>query len=256
MGSDLLNWFIPEALGSGTTAMLIVASFFTSGLTAAFGIGGGVALLAILLNVLPPAIVLPVHGIVQTGSNLGRAVIMRRQIRMGIVRWFAVGTVIGIVLASLVFVALPTAVLQLILALFILWVLWAPGLSKKDIEDRGFLLVGAGAAFCTMFIGASGVLVGAFWSVARLTKQGVVATHAACISIQHGLKVVAFGFLGFAFHDWIGLVVAMVASGFIGTLLGKHVLTRLPEHLFAQLFKLTLTVLALRLLWNALRGLI
>jgi len=252
----MVDWLIPDALTGSTTALLVVASFFTSGLTAAFGIGGGVALLAILLNVLPPIVVLPLHGIVQTGSNFGRAVIMRREIRTEIVVWFSIGTAIGITLASLVFVALPTEILQIVLGTFILWVLWAPGLSNRDIENRQFLLVGAGAAFCTMFIGASGVLVGAFWSVAKLTKQGVVATHAACISFQHALKVVAFGFLGFAFKDWIGLLVAMVLAGFLGTVLGKHVLSRLPENLFARLFKLTLTALALRLIWSAVRAML
>jgi len=251
--SEIINWIVPESLSAGSTTLLIVASFFTSALTAAFGIGGGVALLTILLSILPPMVVLPLHGIVQTGSNLGRAVIMWRDIRTAIFGWFSAGTAIGIVAASMVFVSLPTEVLQIVLGLFILWVLWAPGLQNRDIENRQFLLVGAGAAFCTMFIGASGVLVGAFWSVARLTRQGVVATHAACISVQHGLKVIAFGFLGFAFSEWIGLLTAMVASGFLGTVLGKQLLSRLPEQLFAKLFKLTLTVLALRLVWSALR---
>ena len=33
--------------------------------------------LAVLASVLPPTVVIPVHGIVQIGSNLGRAVVMR-----------------------------------------------------------------------------------------------------------------------------------------------------------------------------------
>jgi hypothetical protein len=39
----------------------------------AFGIGGGAALLAVMASLVPPAALIPVHGVVQVGSNLGRA---------------------------------------------------------------------------------------------------------------------------------------------------------------------------------------
>ena len=224
-------------------------------MTAAFGIGGGVAMLAVLLNVLPPQIVLPIHGIVQAGSNIGRAVVFYKDIHVGIFAWFTLGTILGIIVASFLVVSLPTAVMQLVLALFILWVLWGPKLVKREIQTPGFFFVGAGAAFCTMFIGASGVLVGAFWSVARLGKRGVVATHAACTSTQHTFKVIAFGVLGFVFTEWIGLVFAMVVSGLAGTIMGKQVLARLPEHIFSKIFKLCLTILAGKLLIDALLSL-
>ena len=53
-----------------------VLSFFTSAMTAAAGIGGGVVLLAIMATVYPPAVLIPVHGMVQLGSNGGRALLM------------------------------------------------------------------------------------------------------------------------------------------------------------------------------------
>ena len=70
------------------------------------------------------------------------------------------------------------------------------------------------------------------------------------MSAQHGLKIIAFGLLGFAFVEWLPLLAAMVACGLVGTWLGHKVLSRLPERIVAWAFRLILSALALRLLWT------
>ena len=75
-----------------------------------------------------------------------------------------------------------------------------------------------------------------------------VSTHAMCAMFQHALKIVVFGFLGFAFWEWIPLIIAMVASGFLGTVTGKVLLERLSERVFGWAFKALLTLLAARLI--------
>ena len=105
-----------------------------------------------------------------------------------------------------------------------------------------------------MFVGATGPFVASFITPERLERHGVVATHAACMTVQHSLKVAAFGFLGFAFLPWIPVLVAMIAAGFVGTLLGKRLLDRLPHRAFKRVFKAILTILALRLLYAAAVG--
>ena len=41
------------------------------------------------------------------------------------------------------------------------------------------------------------------------------------MTLQHCLKVIAFGLLGFAFGPYLFIIAAMIVSGFIGTLIGK-----------------------------------
>lgn len=243
---------LPDILSPGWALTLIFMSFLTSAFTAAFGIGGGVALITVLLQILPPAVVLPLHGIVQTGSNGGRAWAMRESIHWPIWRWFLIGSIVGVALASMVFFSLPTRALLLCLSAFILWSLWAPKFKASGIPEVGFIGVGALATFLTMFVGATGPIVAAFWDQKKLGKQGQVATHGAVMTVQHGLKCVAFGFLGFGFSEWLPLIIAMVVLGYAGTLLGKKVLARLPEETFAIGFKWTLTLLALRLAYQGL----
>ncbi len=52
---SLLAWLVPPDLPIWAVLMLIVSACLTSAMTAAFGIGGGVLLLAIMSMLLPAA---------------------------------------------------------------------------------------------------------------------------------------------------------------------------------------------------------
>jgi uncharacterized membrane protein YfcA len=252
---NLLSW-LPAETSPLAALALIVISFITSAISAAFGLGGGVAMLIALLSLTPPIVALPVHALVQIGSNAGRAWMLRTDIMTDIVRWFVPGSLVGVVLASQVIVSLPTQWLQLLLALFILWSVWAPRVSALAVSDKAYLGVGALTSFATMFLGATGPLLAAFLSPDRYGKVRTVSTHAACMTMQHLIKVIAFGFLGFVLTQWLPLVLVMIISGVIGTWTGRGLLRRLPESTFKWLFKGVLSILALRLLYKALSGLV
>jgi uncharacterized membrane protein YfcA len=242
---------LPPDVSALTAIGLAALSLLTSALRAGAGVGGGLVLLSALASFLPPVVVIPTHGVVQIGSNAGRAALMHQHIERRILLPFVLGSVLGVVLGAKLFVALPAPVLKTILGLFILAVVWLPKLKASRIPNRGFTLVGIVGSFCTMFVGATGPFVASFITPDRLDRHAVVATHAACMTMQHTLKVVAFGFLGFAFLPWLPLLAAMIGAGFLGTLLGRRLLDRLPHRIFARAFKVILTVLALRLLYVA-----
>ncbi|NIM27873.1 MAG: TSUP family transporter [Gammaproteobacteria bacterium] len=247
----LATSLLPPGVSALAATGLVALSLLTSALTAAAGIGGGLLLLSVMATFLPPAILIPTHGVVQLGSNAGRAALMRRQIDRHIVVPFALGSLLGVAVGAKLFVALPTPTLQIVLGMFILASVWLPKLKTSTIPNRGFVVVGMLGSFCTMFVGATGPFVASFISPDRLERHAVVATHGACMTLQHTLKVVAFGFLGFAFLPWAPLLVAMIGAGFVGTLIGRRVLDRLPHDVFARFFKVVLTLLALRLLYAA-----
>lgn len=231
---------------------LVAASVFTSASTAALGFGGGLAMLALLGNVLPTAAVIPVHGVIQLGSNAGRAAVFRRD---AVWPWFAIfsiGAVIGTVIGAAMVIRLPDTVLQTVLGLFILVAVWSPSLGIAPRSRWMLAPLGAIGSFLTMFVGATGPLVAACLAPLHLSRHRLIGTLAALMTLQHGLKVVAFGVLGFAFTPWVPLLVAVIGAGFAGTLLGRWLLDRLPEHTFRVLYRGILTVLALRLLYSAL----
>jgi uncharacterized membrane protein YfcA len=249
----VLTALLPPDLSLGTAALLIGVSFFTSATTAVFGLGGGVMMLAVLASVLPPTVVIPVHGIVQVGSNLGRAVVMRAHIVWALILPFAIGSVVGVALAAALVTDLPAKVLNAVLGLFILYSTWTPKLKPAGVPNWVLAPVGAVSSFATMFLGATGPLVAAFISPDRLERHEVIASHAASMTIQHGFKIAAFNAIGFAFLPWLPMLALMVASGFLGTLVGRRTLDRLPARAFSIIFKTILTLLALDLVRGALR---
>ena len=208
-------------------------------------------MLIALLSVTPPHIALPVHAMIQLGSNAGRAYLLREHIMGGIVRWIIPGSIAGIVIASLVFVKLPIQTLQWMLALFVLWTVWAPKGKVREVPEIAYLGIGALTSFANLFLGATGPLLAIFLSPARYGRDKTVATHAASMLLQHLFKVIAFGFLGFAMLRWIPFLGAMIICGFAGTAIGGVLLKRIPEERFKLLFKVVLTALAIRLLYRA-----
>ena len=244
-----MDW-LPEVISISQAVVLVVTSLLTSMLTAAMGIGGGVLLLAVMATILPAAALVPVHGLVQLGSNGNRAVMTRSHIDWSLVKLFAIGAVIGALVASFIVVQLPVSIIQLCVAGFILFLVWGPKPARHEVSPQGLVLAGAGTTLATMFVGATGPLVAAFVHRHRYEKYRTVATFAACMSFQHLLKMFVFGLAGFAFTEWLPLIMLMILGGFIGTWIGLHLLKKIPADRFQLIFKLLVTVLAFRLIWQ------
>ena len=227
---------------------LIFASMFTSFITSAFGIGGGAILLGLLAVKLPPVALLPIHGIVQVGSNLGRTIIFFKNIKKDTLIPFTVGTIIGSIIGGSIFIQIDTWILQLSIALFILWSVHGkiPIIGSKHIT-----IGGAFSGFMTMFFGASGTLVAGMVKTLNLEPVRHLATHSALMSIQHLIKAIVFGFVGFTYSEYFLLIFLMITSGFVGTILGKKILVKYGSKYFKLILNATLTIIALYLIWNA-----
>ena len=82
---------------------------------------------------LPPAVLLPVHGVVQIGSNFGRAVLMRRDIARPLVLPFLLGSIAGVALGAQIVGLLPRSAMLALLGAFILWSVWSPKLKPARL---------------------------------------------------------------------------------------------------------------------------
>lgn len=251
---EILTQFLPAGVTPAAAFTLIVLSFFTSALTAAFGIGGGMVMIGGISAAVPPATIVAVHGVVQLGSNLGRAIVQRRHAVWRLVWPFALGSAIGIAIGAWLVVSLPVRVLLGSLGVFILVMVWLPKPKIPGLEKSGVLLGGLISSVLTMFVGATGPFIQSVLLAFKLEKKQLVATQAVAMAIQHGLKVLAFSFVGFSFWAWGPLLAAMVGAGFLGTLLGTALLERLPERWFQAAIKAILTIIAIDLLRRAVLG--
>lgn len=240
---------LPPEVSVSTASVLVVSSAITAALTAGLGIGGGVLLLGIMAFLLPPLVVIPIHGAVQIGANVGRTWLMREHINRELIRPFVLGAALGAGCGGLMALQLPARWLNVGLALFILYAVWGhwPAMRRTGIWLSAIFI-----SFFSMFVGATGPLVAALMKTQTLDRQAHMATFSACMSLQHGLKIAVFGWLGFHFGAWLPLLGAMVASGALGTWLGERWLAGRTDSHFQSALHWLLTAMALQLLWQGL----
>ena len=244
---------LPPAMPLLDAGLLVTASLVTSFISAAFGIGGGFTLIALLALLLPPAALIPIHGIVQLGSNAGRVGIMLKQVVWRPVMPFVIGTVTGAGLGALVVVQLPPWAVQLALGVFIIWAVFA---KLPPIQQRYILFGGVFSSFLTMFFGATGNFIAAMVKSMNLDPVPHVATHSLMMTFQHLVKVLIFGLIGFQFGPYMILIFGMVISGFIGTVIGSRFLTKAGGIYFKPVLNTILFLAAARLIWAGVEGLL
>lgn len=247
----LLQSLLPPALEPFAVLLLVLSSVVTSMITASLGAGGGLLLLLLMALWLPPAALIPVHGIIQLGSNGGRALLTWRHIDWRLIVYFAPGVVAGSLLAAWLLMELPVWLWQFIIAAFVLYLCWGPRLPALALGLPGTFAAALLTTFASMFVGATGPLVAAFVKQVQRDRFATVATFAAAMTLQHAPKALVFGFAGFVFLDWLAFIAAMIVAGLLGTWIGIHWLRHISDRRFALTLNILLSLLALRLLWQA-----
>lgn len=245
--------YLPDGIAPAAAVLLVLLAGFTSFISAAAGSGGGTLLIAVMALVMPVQAIIPVHGLVQVGSNTSRSLMMWRHIHWPTLLYFVPGALLGTIAAAYFLVVLPAAVLQLSIAFFVLYLCWGPKLPSTVLNNTGTLVAAGLTTFIGYFVGASGPLVAVFikqkFAGDRATTVGTFATT---MVVQHGPKALVFGITGFVFKEWWLLVLLMIAAGAVGTKLGLLRLFKLSEQRFSLYFNMVLTLIAVRLLWQAL----
>ncbi|MCF3933971.1 sulfite exporter TauE/SafE family protein [Acuticoccus sp. M5D2P5] len=246
-----MSALLPAGIDPTGAAALVLLSVFTSALSASVGIGGGVLLLAAMTFVVPIEALVPIHGVVQLGSNLGRVTLLAKDVAFRLIVPFTIGCVLGAVIGGLLVTDLPENLLLLIIGVFVTATTWLK-LPPLGRGERGILAAGGlFATILTMFVGATGPFVMMLMRQSGLSHAGLVATTSMGMTIQHALKVSAFATLGFAFGAWVPLIAAMIAAGFVGTFIGARLLKSLPEASLKLSLKIVLTLIGAQLILRA-----
>jgi uncharacterized protein len=232
-----------------TVALLVAVAFVTAIVSAIIGMGGGILLLATLVSFLPPIVAIPLHGVIQIASNGSRVVVQRRHIQMGIAAPFAILVLPGAVIGYVALTSVPASVASMALGVFILGAVWIrmPAPTRPRSVFRRFLLLGGAAGVANTSVGSSGPLIAPFFLGLGLTRHQIIGSKAACQAQGHLAKIIVFGMAGFAWSDYsllLGLTVLAVVGG---TVVGSRILDRVNERTFVVLYKVTLTLIAIRM---------
>ena len=169
----------------------MVATSFLSGL---FGMAGGLVLIGVLLFVLPLPAAMALHAITQIASNVWRAVLWRRHIRVPVAAAYAAGCLAALGIWSLWrFVPEPAAAL-LFLGVVPFLARLVPERWRPVPENRVHGVVFGMLCMTLMLLtGVAGPVLDRFFLDGRLDRREIVATKGACQIFGHGAKLLYFG---------------------------------------------------------------
>ena len=241
--------------------ILIVSALITSSISAVLGMGGGIILLGIMALIIPQGyMVIALHGIIQLFSNTTRTYIFRKHLKKNIINEFIKGAFIGVAISAIIIFLLiqlydvgsaseiKVDFLKPIIGVFIIWYLFLKG-PKKEKKSKSFVKVGFISGLASIFVGATGPLIAPFFLSGNLTKENIIANKAACQMITHLTKIPLFiYFFNVSYISEYSLLIPLILSVYIGTNLGKKLLSFIPERTFKLLFKTALTIIAIKLI--------
>lgn len=226
---------------------LFAIAFISSCVAGALGMGGGILLIALMPGLVPVQAIIPVHAVTQFASNSSRMFFGRSHIDYSLIPAFFVGAVLGAWLGGQVYQDLDLNWLPGIIGLLILYITWVPlpkvsGGRKSALVALGFYQTGLG-----MLVGATGPLGAAVLRHYNTGRDWLVVNTAVYMSVNHALRAIVFGMLGFSFAPWLWLMLGMVVAGVLGSWVGTRLRAHIPQESFQRWFKWLLSLLALRM---------
>lgn len=245
--------------------------FFSSLLSGVIGMGGGTLLLSILSFFFPYHVLIPIHGTAQFFSNFFRSLFLWKFIEKKIFGFSLLGIIIGSYLSSFVIkTILLTQYASLFILFIILYALTSPQkLWKKTFLDRfftqmfrsihpnkslflKFFIIGQIVGFLGPIVGATGPILASFFLQSHLTKEKLVATKAAIQMTVHLFKIFIFLHLSFPFAKYSLIILLTIVGTVIASWLGTRLLKKINQAIFITLFKIFLSLAALKILYNLL----
>lgn len=232
--------------------IITLTSLFTSALSSATGMGGGVLLFSVMTLYFPINVLIPVHGIIQFFNNFFIIIFLKQHLKKSLIRPFFWGSLLGVAIsAGLVNQIIKTNIPQIIIIILIVYSFFKPKkLPALEITHRHFFWVGIITGFLGMIAGAIDPVLGPFFVRNDLNKEEIIANKAMMQAIVHLAKIPVFYFLGFDYLPYLTLCLITNFTCIFGTKFGIIVLKRMNEKVFLTVFKTALFLTGLRLIYK------
>lgn len=238
------------------TAVIALGTLLVSFFNAAIGPTGGMQL-ALVAYLLPPQLSIPTHGVITGVSSLARAVQLRRYIDWNLFWRFAPASVIGTLVASVIFIRIHEGILLSLIGCAIFVNNFVPyrrlvGRRAAPLLDG---MIGLVTGLLTVFVGATGPVIFTYIAASDKGRREVMGTAAACTTLQHLAKVLAFSFIvTTVLLEYAGDLAIFGCAAILGTRLGADALTALSEQTFRIGFKTATSLIALYLIFTGVTG--
>jgi len=232
-------------------AVLAAGAFVASVVNAMFSAGGALIILALTSTVLPVSAVVPIHSTLLIGSTSTRAFAFREHIDWSITRSFLAGSVVGAVIGSRVYFSLPDDLIRASIATLMLVAIWLPSLKWRPRIRHPWTIVGFVHTLLSTLFAYGAVFQGVILHTA-LKRREVIGTVGGCLTGMGLLKIGGYALNGFDYRPYLPVIATAIALSFAGTWIGRHFVEKISERLFRIVFRILITVTALRLIWLSL----
>lgn len=226
--------------------------FVAAFINASFATGGVYIMLAVVSAVLPLTVTIPLLPALALPSLFARIFLFREHINKSIVKAFVIGSIFGVLLGGQIFVSLDERVISLAIGSLILFITWWPNISVKLPRFNVFSYIGFSHSFIGTLFGVGGILQPAILRTS-MTQAQITGTLAACLFIMDIFKISSYVHNGFSYIPYTYPLMIAILLGFLGAWLGKRISVSISQNTFRRVFKLIITLVAIRLL---LKGLI
>ena len=213
-----------------------------------FSAGGALIILAITSTVLPIQAIVPIHATLLIGSTATRVLFFWEHIDWRIAGPFLVGSLFGALIGARVYIELPEALIATAISSLMLVALWLPKVTWRPRIRHPWVIVGFIHTFISTLF-AYGALLHSIILHTDLKRQQVVGTMAGGLTGMGVFKIAGYVFYGFDYSPYLVTIAAAVAVSFLGTAVGKKLGSRLSEDKFRLIYRVLITITALRLLY-------
>lgn len=227
--------------------IMTIVCIFTAGISAVFGMAGGVIVFLILgfFVDLPTAIAL--HAVIQFISNFSRILIAFKSINWYTVFWFSFLLIPFAYLGSLSLTYFNEYYLQIFVGLCIIASVLIPKKGKNKIAAPAWLLVlfGAICSYLSMLVGAIGPLLSAFLNQTDLKKEALVSSKAMAQILNHLVKIIMMSaVIDFDYAAYQQEILILSIATIIGSVIGNKILKKINDNVYDKLNDWILIILA------------
>jgi len=241
---------VQDAIAMAAVGGAALVGFTIAGVA---GFGGGPVILPALIWVLGPRDAIPILSMAQFVASVVRFLMYRPAVDWRVIRWYSLGAIPVAILSSLLFIITPPTVFIRVLGVGMLLLVayrYTPWSQRRKMSLWGFSLVGVATSFFSGFLGIGGPVPAPFLLAYGLVGGAYVGTMGGCTLVTQLFKLVVFGNSALLTPFTLAVGTAIGAISWIGALLGKRILHRIPEWWFHRLIEALLIVVGLLFLFR------
>ncbi len=215
------------------------------------GTGGTAVLLPVLVSYFGIQAAIPMVTLANLTANASRVWVHWREIDRRVVLWFSLGAIPLTVLGTWIFTRAEPGILTRILGAFLIAIVAWRRLRPAPPRKRSalwFLPLGAGFGFLNGLLTGIGPLMSPFFLAYGLIKGSYIGTDALGTVFMQSTKLVVFGRANFLSSTVLIYGLLLVPFMFLGPVLGKLLLDRVPDWVFTLLIEATLVVAGIDLM--------